>query len=1000
MVLKNTDTLKQANKKISGNSSLEDFLKEHTLAKDSPKELITHTEFGKYSNRKFSILEQDDAEFQQLYYRDVIKPKKEHNIIERQLIDRDQSAGSILVDLDFRFSAEQTIRYYTKEHIQEFIDVYLGVIKNTFEMDEDVHFQIYVSEKPSPRLEIKDTGSVVKDGIHIQIGLAWNRVYHQYLRQKVLDILSQKWSHFPIINSGGWEDVFDDAISSGTNGWLKYRSKKRDDQTHYQLTYVFDVYYDVETEKWNMESVLGDNEDTFLAKNYKKLSVRYKDHPTLLCKETILPEIKQWEQQKKSFKNTNSPINRNNTNSPLLYDDSDEQSGSRISIHTLREIQTKEELDLCLFSYLDNISPSQYHLKETYEYTMTLPETYYGEGSYNKWIKVGFALRNIHYSLLVVWLSFSAQSKTFQYATHIRDLCDRWSKMKPNPEGGVTKQSIMYWSKHDAFECFERVREKTVDFYLDQTIENITMEDLNNPKKKNAKGCSDFDIATVLHQLFKDDYVATSIKTNEWYQFNKNRWFKNDSGTSLRKSISTTLRDIYRKKANDLFLRASTMDPESDEYKMTVHRTDKILGIAMLLGSTKDKDNIMKEARELFYNPDFMEKLDENKYLLCFNNGVIDFKEKIFRKGYPEDYISKCTNIDYIPLNPSIHKKTMDEINDYMRKVFPIEELYKYMWDHLASVLIGDIALNQRLHYYTGIGSNGKSMLVKLMQMCLGNYAVELDVSFYTQDRPKRGQSTPELFAIMGARYAITAEPSEGDKLNEGPMKQLTSGTDKMSCRAPYGQLVSFTPQANPVIMANHFLDIKSTDHGTWRRIAVIEFMSLFTDEPVTGDKSKPYQFKKVESFDAKFEEWVPIFMSMLVHLAFKTGGIVKLCPMVMASSNRYKQNQDFISEFIGEKITKDANGKIKKTELLFEFSEWYKSNYGTRINNKTKELCAAMNKLFGECKSAAWIGAKIIYDRDTDNGYDGASSILSNGGNTTFTDTEECDDDGTEIIL
>ena len=924
-------------------TSLEEFLKEHTLEKDA-KDPITHTEFGKYSNRKFCIYDQDDAEFQQLYYRDVIKPKKEHNIIERQLIEKDQAPGPILVDLDFRFSPEHTDRYYTSDHIREFINIYLAVIEKTFEMDEDVHFQIYVSEKPSPRLEIKESGSIVKDGIHIQFGLSWNRVYHQYLRQKVLDVLSQTWSHFPIINSGGWEDVFDDSISNGTNGWLKYRSKKRDDQTHYNLSHVFDVFYDLELEQWNVESVLKD-EDTFLAKNYKQLSVRYRDHPTLLCKENILPELKQWDQKKKA------PVVRQFT-----------EESSHLSMDLLQEIKNKEEMEMCLYLFLDNISPSQYNLREAYEYTMTLPEMYYGEGSYNKWIKVGFALRNIHSSLLIVWIVFSAQAKMFQYSS-IRDLCDRWSKMTHNPEGGVTKQSIIYWSKNDA-PNYEQVREKTVDFYLDQTIESITLEDLNNPKKKNAKGCTDFDIAIVLHQLFKDDYVAVSIKTNEWYQFNKHRWFKNDSGTTLRKSISTVLRDIYRKKANSLCVRASTMDAESDEYKMTMYRADKILNIAMLLGTTKDKDNIMKEARELFYNPDFMEKLDENKYLMCFNNGVIDFKEKIFRKGYPEDYISKCTNIDYIPLNAN---PCIEEINDYMHKVFPVDELYYYMWDHLASVLIGDIALNQRLHYYTGIGSNGKSMLVKLMQLCLGNYAVELDVSFYTQDRPKRGQSTPELFAIMGARYAVTAEPSEGDKLNEGPMKQLTSGTDKMSCRAPYGQLVTFTPQANPVIMANHFLDIKSTDHGTWRRIAVIEFMSLFTDEPVKGDKSKPYQFMKVESFDQKFEEWVPVFMSMLVSRAFQTGGVVKLCPMVMASSNRYKQNQDFISEFIGEKIVKDKIGKVKKTELLFEFSEWYKNNYGTRIN-KTKELYAAMNKLFGECKSNHWAGAKIIYDQDVSN--------------------------------
>ena len=37
-------------------------------------------------------------------------------------------------------------------------------------------------------------------------------------------------------------------------------------------------------------------------------------------------------------------------------------------------------------------------------------------------------------------------------------------------------------------------------------------------------------------------------------------------------------------------------------------------------------------------------KMDKNPYLLCFNNYVIDFKNKIHRAGQPDDYISKCTN--------------------------------------------------------------------------------------------------------------------------------------------------------------------------------------------------------------------------------------------------------------------------------------------------------------------------------------------------------------------
>ena len=59
----------------------------------------------------------------------------------------------------------------------------------------------------------------------------------------------------------------------------------------------------------------------------------------------------------------------------------------------------------------------------------------------------------------------------------------------------------------------------------------------------------------------------------------------------------------------------------------------------------------MREAKELFYDKDFINKIDNNPYLLCFNNYVIDFKNKTHRPGQPDDYISKCTNIDYIPFD-------------------------------------------------------------------------------------------------------------------------------------------------------------------------------------------------------------------------------------------------------------------------------------------------------------------------------------------------------------
>jgi P4 family phage/plasmid primase-like protien len=400
------------------------------------------------------------------------------------------------------------------------------------------------------------------------------------------------------------------------------------------------------------------------------------------------------------------------------------------------------------------------------------------------------------------------------------------------------------------------------------------------------------------------------------------------------------------------------VDVENEEHILLKTRVNLLIEIATRLGKTKDKDNIMRECREQFYDKKFESKLDQNRYLLCFLNGVIDFKDKRFRKGYPEDYISKCTQTDYHPLDPVKDKTSIAEIHDYFNKLFPIPELCTYMWDHLASVIIGDTAKTQCLHYYTGIGQNGKSMLVKLIQMILGDYATELDVSFFVNERPSRGKATPEIMCLVGSRFAVTAEPSEGEKLNEGPMKALTSGTDKITYRGLFKDQESFIPQVHSVIMANHYLPVKSRDHGTWRRIRVIKFLSLFVDDP---DENEEYQFKQEDDFDEKFKKWGPIFMSMLIEIAYVNQGALKICPKVKEYSDEYKKGQDYIAEFISDKIIKAPSQRLKKEQVLEEFTSWYTSNYQSKIVGKKQELFNAIDKEFGgRNKEGTWDGITL----------------------------------------
>ena len=56
-----------------------------------------------------------------------------------------------------------------------------------------------------------------------------------------------------------------------------------------------------------------------------------------------------------------------------------------------------------------------------------------------------------------------------------------------------------------------------------------------------------------------------------------------------------------------------------------------------------------------------MNNLDENPNIVCFSNGVYDLEADEFRQGRPEDYVSLCTNIDYLEIDEDNEKHT--EIN-------------------------------------------------------------------------------------------------------------------------------------------------------------------------------------------------------------------------------------------------------------------------------------------------------------------------------------------------
>jgi P4 family phage/plasmid primase-like protien len=259
--------------------------------------------------------------------------------------------------------------------------------------------------------------------------------------------------------------------------------------------------------------------------------------------------------------------------------------------------------------------------------------------------------------------------------------------------------------------------------------------------------------------------------------------------------------------------------------------------------------------------------------------------------------------------------------------------------------------------------------LVDLMSKTLGDYKGTVPITLITQKRPGIGGTSSEIVQLRGVRYAVMQEPSKGDVINEGILKEITGG-DPIQGRALFKETVTFVPQFKLVVCTNTLFKINDTGDGTWRRIRVCDFLAKFKESPKSGDPDEPYQFPIDKKIESKFEQWKEPFISKLVEIAKRKKGLVTDCEMVLCKSNAYREDQDYLSEFMKDNIERKEGGKIKKTEVYETFKQWYALQHGGRAP-KGKDVYDFMDKKFGKNVKGVWSGAIIVYPDDEEDADD-----------------------------
>lgn len=552
--------------------------------------------------------------------------------------------------------------------------------------------------------------------------------------------------------------------------------------------------------------------------------------------------------------------------------------------------------------------------------------------NYQQWIELGFCLHNIHESLLELWIEFS-KSNIVKYKN---GECDKlWKSFR---DVGFTIKSLYRWAKEDNSIAFSE----------------FMMEELNDVMKRSLSATS-YDVGKAFYELYKYNYVCASIKYNTWYEFKDHRWYEIDGAYTIYHKLNEEMVNEYLKMAQILGNKAMTSNGEDKDSLLA--KQQAAIRLCTKIRSASFKKCILNELDKLFYDPTFLDKLDEKRHLICFNNGVYDLDNDIFREGRPEDCITLCTNIDYKPFDKN--DEFIKKVENFFVEILPNEDIKNYVLDLMCSCLQGHIP-DEKFHIWTGTGGNGKSLSINLLQQALGNYATTLPISMLTNKRPPSTTATPELAKTKGKRFCVFQEPEEGDKIYVGYMKEITSNNDKISARGLFKEPVEFFPQFKLLLTCNNLPDIPATDGGTWRRLRVVPFDMNFVDNPKLPNERKINRKIKDE-----LPNWRLALMSILIKRFnnYKNNGLKEPIKVTQFTSE-YQKDSDVYLEFVNDNIVKtdDLRDTLGIRSIYKAFKFWFKESKSDKCNIDQKELKKHIQEKLGQFnKLNKLVGYKLL---------------------------------------
>lgn len=430
----------------------------------------------------------------------------------------------------------------------------------------------------------------------------------------------------------------------------------------------------------------------------------------------------------------------------------------------------------------------------------------------------------------------------------------------------------------------------------------------NGDKFEIAKNDKVYDMTDTgnAHRLYDrfGKIIRYSYNRKKWFFWDGKLWHLDESG-EIKKLADEICEDLKR----EAFLEQDD-DIQQQKFKF-----------AKKTASHTNKESMIKEAQHLHDIPASPDDFDAySDYLNC-QNGIVNLRNGELIPHDSNFMMSKITYSEYDLKHekPVMWLKFLDDVTNGDK------ELQEYIQRCVGYSISGSTA-EQCVYFLYGMGNNGKSTFLDTLADLFGNYSANAQPeSLMIHSKIGGTGANSDIARLKSARFVTSEEPTEGVRLNEGLIKQLTGGS-KITCRFLYGDEFEYTPEFKIWIATNHKPVIRGTDFGIWRRIKLIPFEVNIPAEKV--DKNLKY----------KLRQEFPQILSWAVEgcLKWQKYGIQEPSCVTEATAE-YKKEMDLIAGFIEQCVIIDyeCREKIMASDMFSIYSKWAKANNEWEMSSK-----------------------------------------------------------------